>query len=590
MTVREDLQDWFMHLIKRVFLFLFLLLPSVLFADAIMLSRAMRAPTIAEVFVEKEAVRVELEFSLGDIEAFRNLLPDEIYVRVTGASESWAQRIERFFREDLVIEADGEVIPGMLRFIEPRKRLIRDDITGEPLPGQEVAEDIIFAELIYPFKGQPQVLSIKPPTDKERGFVSATIGLMTYHMGLPVMDFRYLGSKEILKLDWSDPWYSQFENKNLWRQYNEPISAFLYAEPFETRVEVIVRPKDIQQWHDLGIRGLEKLPVELQPGLKEQITEFLLTQMELTVDGEKVVPQLQRINFLKRTLKSSIVIDPPEELDAISATLGVIYSVPTESLPQEAALTWNLFSPKMQVVRAACTDEAGPLPYKLMPDDNVLVWKNFLKNPTIPMIKAVPPPITSKLFRIPVGTVLCLIILFPLMRTLHREKGKRTAFAGGAVLLGCAVFIYPFFSFGISVPTRPGLSDEAATEVVSGLLKNVYTSFDFRDENTIYDALDQSLVGDLLSEVYLQTKKSLELASQGGASVKVKSVALEQADFEPMENGFRANCTWDVLGSVGHWGHIHQRINRYTAELDIQPVEGQWKITGLEILEEQRIK
>ena len=225
-------------------------------------------------------------------------------------------------------------------------------------------------------EGNPSSLSIKPPTGQDSGFVSASIGLMTYHMGLPVMDFRYLGRKETVQLDWEDPWYSRFENKNLWRQYNEPISAFLYAEPYETRVEVIVRPKDIQLWHDLGIRGLETLPVEIQPGLKEQITEFLLTQMELTIDGEKVVPQLQRINFLKRTLKSSMVIDPPEELDAISATLGVIYSVPTESLPQEAALTWNLFSPKIQVVRAAATDEAGPLPYiKLL-----IFFSNLSKN------------------------------------------------------------------------------------------------------------------------------------------------------------------------------------------------------------------
>ena len=311
--------------------------------------------------------------------------------------------------------------------------------------------------------------------------------------------------------------------------------------------------------------------------------------MELAIDGEKVVPQLQRINFLKRTLKSSIVIDPPEELDANSATLGVIYSVPTESLPQIAALTWNLFSPKIQVVRAAATDEAGPLPYKLRPDDNVLVWKNFLKNPTIPAIKPIAPPQMMKQIEIPLGTILCLILFFPLVRTMHREKGKRAAGLGGGVVLACAVFIYPFLGFPVSVPVSPALTDEAATELVSGLLENVYTSFDFRDESTIYDALDQSLVGDLLTEVYLQTKRSLELASQGGASVKVKAVQLEQAEFEPMEDGFRATCTWDVLGSVGHWGHIHQRVNRYNAELNIQPVEGQWKITGLEMRKEQYI-
>ncbi len=555
-----------------------------------MVSQAMKASTIAEVYIGQEAVRVELEIGMGDIPVFKNILPDGIYEKLGFDPYPLAQRLESFFREDFVIEADGVPLRGGVRQMKPRKRLKRDDITGEPLPNQGEGEDILFAEFVFSMAGRPDSLSIKPPMDQERGFVAAAIGLMTYHMGLPIMDFRYLSRKEVVHLDWEDPWYSQFENKNLRRQYNEPISAFLYAEPYETRVEIIVRPKDIQQWHDLGIRGMDKLSVEIQSGLRERITEFLLTQMELTIDGETVVPQLQRINFLKRTLKSSTIINPPEELDALSATLGVIYSVPTESLPQEAALTWNLFSPKMQVVRAAATDEAGPMPYKLRPDDNVLVWKNFLKNPTIPTIKAVPPPVTSKLVRIPVGTILCLIILIPLVRSLHRDKGKRAAFAGGMALLVCAVFIYPFLSFGVSVSTRPKLPDDAATKVVSGLLQNVYTSFDFRDESTIYDALEQSLVGDLLTDVYLQTKKSLELASQGGARVKVKAVHLETADFQPLDQGFQATCIWDVMGSVGHWGHIHQRVNRYEAELDIQPVEGQWKITSLEILEEQRVK
>jgi hypothetical protein len=407
---------------------------------------------------------------------------------------------------------------------------------------------------------------------------------------LPVMDYRYLSQQETLLLDWNDPWYSKFQNKNLRRQYNEPISVFLYAEPFETRIEVIVRPKDIQQWQDLGIEGLEKLPVEMQAALKQRIAGFLLTKMEMTVDGEPVVPELQRINFLKRTLKSSIVIDPPEELDAISATLGVIYSVPTESLPKEARVTWNLFSPQLQEVRAAATDEAGPLPYRLRPDDNVLVWKNFLKHPTIPSIKAIAPPITKKKVAVPLGTILCLILFIPLVRTMLREKGKWVALASGGVVFLCAVLIYPFLSIPVTISSAPELTPEEATELVEGLLDNVYTAFDFRDESTIYDALDQSLVGDLLTEVYLQTMQSLELASQGGARVKVKGINLEQADFEPLDNGVKATCVWDVMGSVGHWGHVHQRINRYNAVLDVENMDGRWKITGLDILDETRVK
>jgi hypothetical protein len=40
---------------------------------------------------------------------------------------------------------------------------------------------------------------------------------------------------------------------------------------------------------------------------------------------------------------------------------------------------------------------------------------------------------------------------------------------------------------------------------------------------------------------------------------------------------------------VGHWGHIHQRVNQYVADLQIEPVDGVWKITGMELIEEQRL-
>jgi hypothetical protein len=43
------------------------------------------------------------------------------------------------------------------------------------------------------------------------------------------------------------------------------------------------------------------------------------------------------------------------------------------------------------------------------------------------------------------------------------------------------------------------------------------------------------------------------------------------------------------MGSVGHWGHIHQRQNQYQARLHVAPIEGEWKLVGLDILEEKRL-
>lgn len=47
--------------------------------------------------------------------------------------------------------------------------------------------------------------------------------------------------------------------------------------------------------------------------------------------------------------------------------------------------------------------------------------------------------------------------------------------------------------------------------------------------------------------------------------------------------------TWTALGTVGHWGHMHMRKNQYEAILTVEPVDGVWKITGMEMIEEKRI-
>ena len=36
-------------------------------------------------------------------------------------------------------------------------------------------------------------------------------------------------------------------------------------------------------------------------------------------------------------------------------------------------------------------------------------------------------------------------------------------------------------------------------------------------------------------------------------------------------NGFTCRTVWTVAGSVGHWGHLHTRRNRYEAVLTVRP-------------------
>ena len=566
-----------------------LTLPSLAHADAIIMTKAMTASTIAEIFIEESSVRVEVAIGPQDLAAFRNLMPDGLYERMGYPPKPLAKRLRRFFRRDLVIRADGRRLAGRVREIGPRPRVRRDEITGEPLPAKEGEPGVVvFAVLEYPFSGRPASLTMVPPRENGK-FVGANIGFVVYHLGLPVNDFRYFSADEVLDLDWKDPWYSRFRNKNLRRQYDAPMSAFLYVEPYEVRSEIIARPKDLQHWVDLGLEGRRTIPVAMQEELKRKVAEFLTKHINVTIDGQPAKPTLDRIHFLRRTLKTSGVIDPPKELDAISATLGVIFVFPTKGLPQEAIMTWDLFSPRIQKVRAAATDEAGPLPYTLQPDDAVLKWQNFLKNPTLPTLVEIEPPPGARQIPLALLGVICGIALAVIVVRHGRPVIQGQAPPKPALAL--AVILLIGIGVSISYTWKSSVSNRDAKMIVTGLLKNVYRAFDYREESVIYDTLERSASGELLAQIYLETRKGLELQSQGGARVKVKNVEVLNISTTSLsdEVGFVSRCTWNVSGSVGHWGHIHQRTNQYQADLTVKPVDGMWKMTDLELLQEERL-
>ena len=52
--------------------------------------------------------------------------------------------------------------------------------------------------------------------------------------------------------------------------------------------------------------------------------------------------------------------------------------------------------------------------------------------------------------------------------------------------------------------------------------------------------------------------------------------------------GYSFTCTWLVTGTVRHWAHKHNRLNRYNGIITIRAVDDLWKISGLELLDEAR--
>lgn len=560
------------------------LLPAGIYADAIMVSRAMFASTIAEYFVEDEQVRVELEIGMADLQSFRNILPESIYTQLGHPPVSLDDRLELLLGRDLAIYNDGSPMKGAVVKMGPGTRIKRDAVTGLPLTeDSEEPEVVVLVTLVFPFEQQPEALTLAAPS--VTGL--ANIGFVLYHKGIAVNDFRFLSNGYTVNLDWDDPWYSRFSDRQLRRQYFSPMAGFIYVEPYEVRKEIIVRPADIQRRYDLGLEGVETITPDMQAAVKQGIVDYIGQFFPMSIDGELVEAEVDRVNFLERTLRSSIVVDG-QDIALLPATVGVIYVVPTEGLPQNVTMEWDLFTERMQMVPASAVDQAGPLPVLLEPDFNKLEWVNFLKFPELPTLTEIrQPPDTMQKIAYWAQWVFAAIALMAILLIARALLQSRSLNKGAVLMLVLATTMT-----GWSAHTwrQVKMDDAGLNSLVGSLLHNIYRAFDYRGEEKIYDVLAQSVSGDLLTDVYLETRSGLELANQGGAQVKVKNIEMLEAQRVGNENGgLQLEARWNVAGSVGHWGHVHQRTNVYHANLSLLPVDGAWKLTRLDILEEERL-
>ena len=592
--------------VKILFISLFLAgYPSHILADWINLTGAENARNIAEIYVEKDHVKVKLEVFVEDIPLFKELIPDQFFSKPFANRPGPEERMKSFSDQTFQIVTDsGENLSATLDLVEPRMRVERpspfagsiNPYTGRIIPGAPEDKRVLYAELTYPFHGQPQSLSFIPPLD-EKGFLKASIGFVCYHQGVPVVDFRQLTDRNILHLEWDDPWYSAFEKKQLKRNLQSGVRTYLYIEDYEVRHEILVRVKDMMTWMDFDLRGEEFIEEDEFDPVRQQVAEFFMEREKVLIDGKQLKPILDRTAYVESSMLRSRFIEIPERVPLNTAMIGIVITYLTDGLPHEVVTQWDLFSERVQKVTARMTDPAGPFPYDLSPDDNVLKWTNYLKTYTIPTIENISVDELHRGIAVPLLSLVCAVLLllvgFYTYRRRRRSQSVKVGVIAIIVLAMGIILLFPFYQLSIGTSARASqISGDDSKAITHSLLKNVYRSFDFREEEDIYDKLAVSVSGDLLTDIYLQNRKSMLIEQAGGAQAKVKQVEVLQADAresQKQKGALDVRTSWTAIGSVGHWGHIHTRQNVYDAIMTIAVVDGAWKITGLEVLEEKRV-
>lgn len=367
-------------------------------------------------------------------------------------------------------------------------------------------------------------------------------------------------------------------------QLTTPIMSYLSVEPFEVRHEILVNAGTALELIGMEDSWMGSMPVEEQELVKAQLLDLFGKNNRTLIDSKEVTPVLTRIDFVTLGATGVFIRSEPIRESLGDGIIGITLVYETETLAKDISINWDLFTEDMELIEATTVDPFGGASLIITPEKNVLEWEQTLSGYEVPKVEeiAIEKP------RLPVVSFIFLLIAIILL--ILPGKKYRSA---SIILVGIALVIYPFirFSMNISLINQWKPSVERSTKIIDGLLTNVYRSFDYRNEEAVYDRLAISVMGDQLAQTYIEQRKGLEIENRGGASAKVNDVDVFKIHnvFAGEHSDYGIETSWTINGSVSHFGHMHYRQNRYRAIIWIAPNEGNWKIREMEIIEETRL-
>lgn len=190
--------------------------------------------------------------------------------------------------------------------------------------------------------------------------------------------------------------------------------------------------------------------------------------------------------------------------------------------------------------------------------------------------------------------LLFAIFLWPRYRKIHQSlEIKRKKPIQSLALLAIGLFtisltytVYnPFYEVNAPAKTQ-------AQTILNQVLDQTYRAFNLEDENELFEALDVSVTADLVDDIYLDSRRRLNVGLREGSEVLVQEVKVEDigelTGAAASEAGFEYPATWTVTARVKHLQHIHYRQNKYIGQVKLLLEEGNWKIAKIVLTSEDR--
>jgi len=537
--------------------FLSLLFASTLArSDWVNLTGAETSPNIAEIYVLDDQVKLMLEIYIDNLDTFDELIPDDWLKDSSSNRSPVEERLQNFANNKFQFITDtGEKLPAKLILVEPRLRIDRksrfagkiNPYTQQRIPEAPEDKRVLYAELSYPFKTKPETLTIIPPLDEE-GRALVSIGFIAYHKSVPIIDFRYLGQTAKLNLDWQDPWYTKFENKNLTRHHKYPLMLYLYVEPRQVRLESLMRFSDVAELTGFNVEDFHASVEDKHQLLIKHIKNYYANKETLQIDGDSFKPDSIRVEFLNATLSGLKVIDITTAVDKYSLLVGISQQYLIEALPQKIESRWEFFNQRIDRIPVIVTDPVGPLQGLIDKDDPEFGWQNFLKQYSEPV-----------------------------MLPIEVETGWS--------------FNIPFIGETKIFNQMP--DQQEALTIVDGVLENIRIAFIEKEPGNFSRELGKVISSQQADVIENELAKLFSPKVTGGAVGAVQTFNNVQiVNMQELHNtdGFSATINGSANISAKHWGHVDQRLVKFQVLLDLIEVNNQWHLADLTVIDIKETK
>ncbi len=337
---------------------------------------------------------------------------------------------------------------------------------------------------------------------------------------------------------------------------------------------------------------------------RKNIESFFNDTCPISINGIRTLPELEWLKFeemeevshLGETTDLTMVklkfhYPIKEDVRKIKFGWGLWFADEPVTVKDPESLETVSHDPNVLDMLIFVEGEAQPL--YITKTEPEFIWhaepKAFTENPIIISTETESP------VNVPLASVLILFAGLTLFIIRATRSNVFSKIAIIIVTLSCSIICKDYLTAPLTLAnksTAPELTTESTKDTFTKLHRGIYRAFESETEDAIYNNLAKSVTQSLVGPLYEDIYQSLIMRDEGGAVSRVNRI--EYLNIKTEENAgndkHQVSCSWQVHGTVRHWGHNHFRTNQYEADYSLGIENGVWKIASSNVNMQKRVR